>query len=276
MAQLTDSDEYLNMGPDDIVPIILHAQKNDDTTKLILGDSFADQTLGGLQEYNPDFAIMTSNGAITMSGQYVIAKEYLESHPDATDIYLFVLPESLGRTYDTEWGYPYAVLPFIVTNTISDFEDSTIQIMKATYGEFYMNEKIASLVDKSGINRKLCLNRMREKSEGYKISYFYEISDIYLTKLSKMCEDKGVAFHFYPCPVSDGKMDEIAEYERIYGDSKTYNINPNYYDNIHFYPAEWSGDGTHLYTQYRGRDYIYPMYSDILGNDTFMDTFNFG
>ena len=96
IAQLTDSGDYFaNNGPEFINPIIRKARKDDGTTKLLLGDSFAYQVFYHLEEYNPDFSFLTSNGAVTMAGQYSIAKEYLENHPDATDVYLLVLPESI-------------------------------------------------------------------------------------------------------------------------------------------------------------------------------------
>lgn len=257
IAQLTDSDDYFaNNGPEFINPIIRQAQKDDGTTKLLLGDSFTYQTFIHLKDYNPDISFLMSNGAVTIAGQYVIAKEYLDNHPEATDVYLLVLPESIGRTFDTKWGYQYAVLPFIETHTLADFNEETVQIMKDTYGELFMNETIATLVDKSGINRKLYLNYMREKTDGYKLSYYYELSDIYLTKLIDLCNSKNVNLYFYPCPVSEAKRDEVTTYEASYEESDTYKINPDYFDMIYYYPAEWSEDNTHLEYEYRAPEYV--------------------
>ena len=276
IARLTDSEEYGIGGPEDVVPLINQGHKDDGTTKLILGDSFADQTLGGLQEYNPDYAIMTSNAAVTIAGQYIIAKEYLDNHPDATDVYLFVLPESIGRTYDTEWGYQYAVLPFITTDTITDLEDETVDIITNTYGKLYMNKSFAELVQNSEVNRKLALNSLRDRTDGYVMSDFYELSDIYLTKLDDLCKEKGVKFHFCPCPVSEEKKEETHKLASTFKDSKTYNVDPRFYDRVIYYPAEWSGDGAHLKYEYRVKDYVEPLFWGIMKDCEFMQTFNFG
>ena len=87
----TDSASYLERGPDEIKPYIVKAQFQDDSTKLIIGDSVCRQMFNGLQEYNSDFTIIGSNGAITMAGQYIMTKEYLDNHPNATDVFLIIL-----------------------------------------------------------------------------------------------------------------------------------------------------------------------------------------
>ena len=104
-AEWTDSTAYIGVGTDEIRPYIEKARAEDGTTKLILGDSVCRQMLLGVKKLNPDISMLGSNGAITMTGQYLLAKEYLDHHPSATDVFLIVLPESLGRTFDTKWGY---------------------------------------------------------------------------------------------------------------------------------------------------------------------------
>ena len=276
IAVLTDSDEYFaNNGPDFINPIIYQAQKDDGTTKLLLGDSFAYQVFMHLKDYNPDISFLASNGAVTMAGQYIIAKEYLDNHPDATDVYLLLLPESIGRTFDTKWGYQYAVLPFVETETLTEYDEDTLEILEKTYGKIFLNKYIATLIDKSGINRKLYLNYMRGKTEGYILSDYYELSDKYLVKLSELCKDKGVNLYFYPCPVSEAKRDAVEIYAETFESTLTYNINPAYYNMIYYYPAEWSGDNTHLEYEYREAEYVDPMLRELLSGTSLLDELNF-
>lgn len=247
LARLTDSEEYfVNNGPDTINPIIRKAQEDDGTTKLIIGDSVANQMFSDLQDNNPDYAILPGNAGVTMAGQYVIAKEYIDNHPGVTDVYLFTLPESLGRTFDTQWGYQYAVLPFIETHTLGNFDDNTVRIMEDTYGKIFMNEKVAFAVDKSGINRKLYFNYLRDKSDGYELTYYYELADQYLCKLNDYCKERNINFYLYPCPVSEAKREMVREYEETYKDSDLYALFPDYYEKIYYYPAEMSGDDTHM------------------------------
>ena len=265
IARLTDSEEYFeNNGPEIINPIIRKAQIEDGTTVLILGDSVAHQIFDGLSDANEDVAILPSNAAVTIAGQYVIAKEYLDHHPDATDIYLCVLPESLGRTFDTQWGYQYAVLPFIETDTLDDFDDNTIQIMNDTYGGLFMNKRIATAVDSSGINRKLYLNYIREQGDGYTPEDFYELSDQYLVKLADLCKESGVKFHLIPCPVSEAKREQVAEYEADYEDSKTAQVFPAFYRKVIYYPEEYFGDEIHFSEQYRSRKFLNSVIVDMI------------
>ena len=264
-AKLTDSEEYfVNNGPDTVNPIIRKVQKEDGTKVLILGDSVASQLFNDLSDNNPDILILPGNAGVTIAGQYVIAKEYLEHHPDATDIYLFVLPESLGRTFDTKWGYQYAVLPFVETDTLGDFDDNTVQIMEKTYGSLFLNKTVATLVDQSGINRKLYLNYLRDRSEGYIPENYYEIADQYLVKLEMLCREKGVKLSLIPCPVSEVKREQIAALESDYKDTATYRIFPQYYHMISYYPAECFGDDTHFSKEYRSREYLDSVIIDML------------
>ena len=276
IAGLTDSDEYfVNNGPEMINPIIRDAQREDGTTTLVLGDSVAHQLFDDLDELNSDISILPSNAGVTMAGQYVIAKEYMEHHPEATDIYLFVLPEYLGRTFDTQWGYQYAVLPFIETDTLGDFDDNTIRIMKDTYGSLFMNKKIATAVDRSGINRKLYLNYIREQGNGYDPADYYELADQYLVKLNDLCSEKSVEFHLISCPVSETKKEQVAVYDEGYRDSETYKIFPKYFDDVLFYPAECFGDDTHFSEQYKNREYLNSVIVDMLDGTELLNMLQF-
>ena len=276
LAKLTDSDDYfINNGPEMINPIIRKAQKEDGTTILILGDSVAHQIFNGLVDSNTDISILPSNAGVTMAGQYVIAKEYLEHHPNATDIFLFVLPESIGRTFDTQWGYQYAVLPFIETDILGDFDENTIQIMKDTYGDVFMNKTVATAVDRSAINRKLYLNYIREQGDGYVPESYYELADQYLTKLMEVCKQKGAELHLCSCPVSEVKKVQISEYEKEYYNSATYRTFPEYFEKVSFYPEDCFGDGTHFSEQYKTREFLDSVILDIADGTILLNVLQF-
>ena len=276
IADLTDSTEYLqNNGPEFVNPIIRKAQKEDGTTKLLVGDSVCYQLFNGLQEFNPDFSILPSNGALTMTGQYALAKEYLDHHPDATDIYLIILPESIGRTFDTKWGYQYAVVPFVETDTISNYDENTIRIINDTYGELFTRKTVATAVERSGINRKLYLNYMRGRTEGYVLSDDFELSDQYLTKLLNLCNERDVNLHFYPCPVIEGKKDYVSRLSTQYPKTQTYLVNPDYFDMIYYYPDELSGDGSHISTQYLQEVTVEYVIRKMLDGEPILDSLKF-
>lgn len=251
IAELTDSTDYfINNGSAEIKPYIARAQTQDGTTKLIIGDSVCRQMFLGLQEYNSDFTIIGSNGAITVAGQYILAKEYLDNHPEATDVFLILLPESLGRTFDTTYGYQYTVMPFAETNTLGELDKNTLDIMASVYGDVFLNPRVVTAIDLSGINRKLYLNLLRDNATGYTLSNYFEIADQYVVKISDLCKERGVNFHLYPCPVSEIKKEEIDSLEEAFAESEIYRLNPNYLNMVYYYSADQAADGTHFSGDY--------------------------
>ena len=68
IEKLTKSEEYdqWSDGIEEIVPAIHSAQKDDETTKLIIGDSVCRQMINGLQEQNPGWLYEVNMGATTI------------------------------------------------------------------------------------------------------------------------------------------------------------------------------------------------------------------
>lgn len=247
-AKYTNSIDYIAgfPGTGEIKPYIEQVRHPDQTTKLIIGDSVCHQMFSGLQEYNSDFSIAGTNGAITMAGQYVLAKEYLDNHPDATDIFLLVLPQSLVRSFDTKNGYQYAVMPFIETDTLNDLDSETLDIMQSVYGAFFMRKPVVEAIDRSAVNRKVYLNLLRRHTEGYIQKYEFEIADHYITKIYELCKEKNVNFYLLSCPVTEEKKDYVNGLLADFKSSEISEINPKYMDGIYYYPAEQTGDGSHF------------------------------
>ena len=170
LAYLTDSRDYIsvNVGADEIKPYISKTGDPDGTRVLILGDSVCHQLFDGLKENTAGISIAGSNAAITTAGQYILAKNYIEAHPDATDLYLFMRPASLTQSFDTEYGYQYAVMPFAETGLIGMLDDDTLKQMEEVYGKVFMNPTVVRMIDLSGPNRKLYLNLLKKHSSAYK------------------------------------------------------------------------------------------------------------
>lgn len=251
LAILTGSYDLLNNnGSDQIVPCIEQARTQDGTTVLITGDSVCSQMYRGLAEYNKDMTIIGANGGVTMAGQYIFIHEYLDNHPDATDVYLIVLPISLIRGYDTDLGYQYAVEPFAQTETLSLLNNDTQDIISDVYGGFFIKGNICKLLDKSGINKKLYLNALADLHRGYEMSYRLELADIYILKAYELCKEKNVRFHLYAGPVSESMRSFTEDIENDYRSSKLYGLFPDYFDYVLYYPDVEAADGTHFSGDY--------------------------
>lgn len=248
IARYTDSEEFIsvNVGPSEIKPYIEKVQTEDDTTRLILGDSVCKQLFGGLQEENEGFCIAGSNAALTMAGQYILLHEYVENHAEATDVYLILLPGSLEASFNTTWGYQYSVMPFVETDTIRLLEDSTLEAMEAVYGKLFMKKAVVEWIDDSAVNRKLYLNALDSHSEGYQQQKRFEIAEQYIKKMYELCEENGISLHLYPCPVSEKNKEGTEAFKDAFRDTWLYEKFPDYTERILYYSEEQSADGVHF------------------------------
>ena len=257
LAKYTDSEEFIsvNVGASEIKPYIEKVQTKDDTTILIIGDSVCRQMFNELQQYNADICIAGSNAAIAMTGQYILAEEYVENHPNATDIYMFLLPGSLRATFDTKWGYQYTVMPFAETDTLKLLDDNTIEAMESVYGKFFMKPLVVELIDKSAINRKLYLNMLADTKEGYQQETSYEIAEQYIKKIYDLCQENDIELHLYPGPVVESQRAAIETMKEEYAKTWLYTKFPDYLDKVLFYPDEQARDGVHFGGEYASAEY---------------------
>ena len=273
MARLTNSEDYLEQGSGaaSILPIIGSAGMEDGKRVLVLGDSIAGQMFSGLAEEYPDVRIACANAAINISGQYMLASVFLDSHPDATDIWLYAHPLTLVRGYDLELGYGYAVMPFAIDGSLGYLDDRTLDEMRSVYGRLSMNPDVASFVDASPLNRKLFLSYIRMHNEPYVQENDYEIASRCIIRLKELCESRGVTFHFYSSPSTEYYRDKIEETRSDYELSDMYALYPDYLDSIYYFPNEWSGDMTHFSTEYANRE-VYDRVMDEAYDEIFVSS----
>lgn len=272
-AKITNSEELIsvNTGADEIIPFIEKVQSQDNTSTLIIGDSICHQMFRELQEYNDDICIAGTNAAISMTGQYILAEEYINNHPNATDIYLFVHPNSLCSSFDTKYGYQYTVMPFIETDTLKLLDQDTINNMASVYGRLFMFPKVVQLIEKSAINRKLYLNILANNKEGYIQSTKFEIADRYIRKIYNLCQNSNMKLHLYPCPVSDSKFENIKSMEKDYNNTWLYSHFPEYFEKILVYPDEQTSDGVHFSGKYASQDFYNEKISVIFAASELLD-----
>ena len=207
IARWTDSEEF--MGESGMLPYFERAGKQDGTTQLVIGDSICRQMFSGVSEYNPETSILATNAALMITGQYLLAEEYLKAHPDATDIFLIMHPLTITRTIDTEWSYRYAFMTYSETDTLQYLDKNTMKAMRGVYGSLFMNKWVVRLVEDSPIARKLALSYMDFNREDYVQSSPFEIADQYIKKLYDLCEEKGVELHLYSSPVSEFYREQV-------------------------------------------------------------------
>lgn len=251
IAKWTDSEEF--MSASGMLPFFEKARQQNGTTQLLIGDSICSQMFNGVVGYNPETSILSTNAALMITGQYLLAEEYLKNHPDATDVFLVMHPLTITRTIDTEWSYRYAVMTYVETDTLQYLDDNTVDAMEDTFGRFFLNSKVVQLVEDSPVARKLCLSYLNTSREDYVQSSPFEIADQYVRKLYELCEEKGVTLHFYSSPVSEYYREDMEELLPVYNETWMSTVYPDYMNDIWYYPLEWTEDMSHFSGEYAER-----------------------
>ncbi len=251
-GKITNSTSYdreeVNGGPAEIIPSIEMVQKKDQYTKLVIGDSVCCRVFNGVRGYNKDYLMLGTNQAISMTGQFLLAKEFINNHPTATDIYIIVIPSSFQSDFDLKLGYQYAVTPFVETNLFNNLDLDIIQRAESVYGKYFIQSEIVRCIDYSEMNRKIYLNLLYKygknpKNEGLFIS---DSTIIALKRLDGMCKENNVKLHILPGPIPENQdnhfiISQKAEFEKnSFGE-----LMELYYNSITLYPLEYFPDGTH-------------------------------
>lgn len=252
IAEWTASEEF--MSDSGILPYFEKVRETDQTSQLVIGDSICRQMFVELGEANPQMSIQASNAALMITGQYLLAEEYLKSHPEATDVFLVMHPMAITRTFDTEWSYRYAVMSYVETDTIGYLDKNTLDDMAGVYGRFFMRKEAVRVIEDSPVMRKLYLSYININRSDYVQSSPFEIADQYVRKLYDLCEEHGAKLHVYPSPVAEVFRGRSEELEKEYGATWMSTQYPDYFRDILYYPDEWSEDTSHFSGEHAERE----------------------
>ena len=249
-AALSGADFSLCSGYEDVSPAIEQVERKSEAHKLIIGDSVCKQIFTGLQADNPDYCIAGTYCTVGLSGQYILASEFLKTHPDATDIYLIMRPQSMSAQLDSQKAYMYAVAPFAVKGILEDLDEETIDDMRDMYWNYGIDKFSATLIVNSPMIAKVYLNKLQDEHfvENQPANGVSEISVFYLNKIKELCDDNQVDFHFLSVPVPDNvenhyMIDNIVEQTK---ESTVSQMIRNMCDTVIFCDENYFLDGQHL------------------------------
>lgn len=244
-ASVTDSQGYTRASADEIIPYIKKAASSGTYSELIIGDSVCHQMFNRFQDKNSRFAAIGSNDAITMAGQYLLARQYVEAHPGTTDIYLILRSYSGNGFTNLTWTYGYLVIPFTETGLIGNLDQNTIKDLNDIFGAFFMKKEVVTDIDCSPMLKKLFINHL--KTNKYDNT---ALSSQYLSKIIKMCDDKKVKLHFIHAPVEESDRQQLEDEKKlVLGEEKDPELRKyidKYYDSVTYYPDDYFRDGVHF------------------------------
>lgn len=264
---------YRNIGSAQICPAIEKVERKDGYSKIILGDSVCNQVFNGFQDLNEKYLLLGTNQAITMDGQYILARVFLESHPNATDVYLIMLPNAFMSGYDSEMSYSYLIEPFGKTEKLNVLSNQTILDMSECYGKLFLRKNVISFIDESCINNKVFLfyNQARIKGKEHNSNRVVSEETVYyLSDLQKICADKGVNLHILPCPIVDTDENHRLV-EKIKNESDS--LFDNYLECVTFYPEEMFQDGVHFGGEYENKNQYQKCIQDLSCKSKGLDGF---
>lgn len=260
-AYVTESSDYWAGENDDIAIYISQVREQGEYTKLVVGDSVCHQLTNGLRDANADYSLVGNNRALSIAGEYLLTREFLETHKGITDVYLIVGLDSLQTNIDVMYGYQYVAIPFLREDMLQNLDEKTLEEMNDTFGTFFMQKPVSKLVACSSVNRKLYLNYIKEHKGvldpnpggGVVMS---EVAAEYLVKIYELCEEYGVTMHLLPDPLADNqyRRDQAEGLRQDFVARGLDELFPNYFDEIMYYPEEQFGDGIHFGEPYNTQE----------------------
>ena len=205
-AVLTDSSGYEEEAEREVSAYLAKSRMPGSYTKLLVGDSVCAQMTEAFFDCNQQYCLVGNNRALTMAGEYLLVKEFLETHENVSEVWLMAGPDLLQTSIDATYSYSYVVLPFLQADLLDELDEETAEEMEETFGSLFLKKPVAELIAGSAVNRKLYLNYVKEREEALEKGESREnqtvgMSDLaerYLRKIYELCDAQGVACYLIP------------------------------------------------------------------------------
>lgn len=272
LGRIFFSTGYRYIGSSSIVPAIEKSANEEGYTKIVLGDSVGNQVFHLFTEDNDDYLLLGTNQAITVTGQYILAKRFLDHNDDASDVYMVILPGGFSNDYSSPLSYSYLIEPFGKTGCLEELSVDTREKMEGYYGSFFINKSVICFLDGSCINNKLYLfyNQNREKKSINEEKLISNESRYYLRELKSICEEKNVILHVIPSPLYEGEDHRklVEDLRKEIVEEGLGDIFGDYCERVTFYPAEYFGDGTHFGEKYSDEEHCHQYIDNIIAESS--------
>ena len=249
LAKLTASTGYDASVAEEMGAHIDSVRTPDGADALILGDSVCNQILDPFRLCNDQYRIEASNRAVTLAGQYLLAKAFLDAHPDAADVYLIVTPDSFVACLGSGIAYQYAVAPFARAGLLDGLDSETLAELRADYGAPFLTGTFARWADASPLVKKLYLNGVDADDPLQNEGVLSDVARRNLENLAQLCRDRGAALHLLAAPEADtpDRRNAVAQLEQAMREAGLYEEFSSYFTSVTWYdPVLFQEDGTHF------------------------------
>lgn len=265
-AKLTDSTGYSASASEEIGGHIAKVQADDGAAALILGDSVCWQVFDPFSLCNTAYRIDGSNRAVTLAGQYLLAKAFLDAHPGATDVYLILTPESFSAGFDAGYGYQYAAAPFAAAGLLDGLDETTRAELTAAYGAPFLTGSFARWADASPLVKKLYLNALELLPARENTGPLIPLAARNLQNLADLCRERGADFHLLCAPLADteDRHATMAALEAAFREQGLYDSYSAYFTQTPWYdPGLFGEDGIHFDNSVADMDFCASVVHDI-------------
>lgn len=253
---LTDSSKYRFFGWAEADAYYQDAARNPESNTLIIGDSVCAQLLSHVDDETGDILVCGNNQAMTMAWEYFCVERFIDTHPNAERVYLYITYSTLDYEYNATYSYQYVVHPMVRYGLYDRLDDASKNKLESIFGKAFVNSKMCNFIGDSGMNRKIYLNAVQTldswgQSLGIRKEDEYGLSDVvryYIPKINDMCVSRGVEFAMIATPVPDRESDlrNIEILKADYMDSELGMLFPDYFESIVYYPADLFKDKEHF------------------------------
>lgn len=265
-AKLTDSTGYSASASEEIGGHIAKVQADDGAAALILGDSVCWQVFDPFSLCNTAYRIDGSNRAVTLAGQYLLAKAFLDAHPGATDVYLILTPESFSAGFDAGYGYQYAAAPFAAAGLLGGLDETTRAELTAAYGAPFLTGSFARWADASPLVKKLYLNALELLPARENTGPLIPLAARNLQNLADLCRERGADFHLLCAPLADteDRHATMVALEAAFREQGLYDSYSAYFTQTPWYdPGLFGEDGIHFDNSVADMDFCASVVHDI-------------
>lgn len=233
---------------------------------VLMGDSVARQLFGQDDRMaHQGWAVLATNQAITLTGQYFILRRYLDRNPLPKIAVMVSLPY-LSETMDTPFADNYIQRTFTEWREVGEIfllnRDPVFTLKSLAYKLFpsfkyrlYLQNNLLGYTN-AEIYTGAAYGKKPKSSDSYSMLRFFkkivserDISFMYFEKILHITQRNNISFQFIPPPIKESNMDAIRGYEKLLRKrlptlEKRYS-NFQYVRELTYYPENFFVDNVH-------------------------------
>lgn len=199
----------MNLSFSHILDRVYRSESKMPSDTLYLGDSVAEQFFSFYENKNS----LTINGAVLLSGQYILLKNSLRKNPQITNVYLILNPTSLKQSFSNPRTYNNFVKPFFNFKNINNINPLIFKKLKS---------KPYSMLSFLSLFKVLPISDIMFNEDGKEnLSLFSDVNFEYFQMIFHLCKNNNVSLSLISTPVScknqnliDGFFNDLNEDEQ--------------------------------------------------------------